>query len=164
MGGAAIGAGEVVVAASAGTLADKVTRPLRVVSRGFPVEVAQGGLLEPDSGREFPVVMPATRVAGSVTSRVIVYPTPMASLTEALARLIREPNGCFEQTSSTTFPLVMAQQYFLTHQGVDPALVSRSREVLGARLPTARQLRVREAGLRVVRKGSRARGGSQPTA
>ena len=131
VGDAATGAGEIVVTASAGTHADKVARPLRVVSRGFPVEVAQGGLLAPDSGREFPVVMPATRVAGSVTSRVIVYPTPMASLTEALARLIREPNGCFEQTSSTTYPLVMAQQYFLSHQGVDPALVSRSQEILG---------------------------------
>ncbi|MCA9267306.1 MAG: hypothetical protein KDA41_02495, partial [Planctomycetales bacterium] len=57
---------------------------------------------------------------------------PLASMTEALERLIRDPNGCFEQTSSTTYPLVMAQQYFLSHQGVDPSLVERSSDKLEA--------------------------------
>jgi uncharacterized protein YfaS (alpha-2-macroglobulin family) len=44
--------------------------------------------------------------------------------------LIREPCGCFKQTSSTTYPLVMAQQYFLSHEGVDPSLIERSSAIL----------------------------------
>jgi alpha-2-macroglobulin-like protein len=47
-----------------------------------------------------------------------------------LERLIQEPSGCFEQTSSTCYPLVMAQQYFLTHTGIDPKLVEQSRKHL----------------------------------
>ena len=66
-----------------------------------------------------------------MTARAVVYPTPLANLTEALARLIREPYGCFEQTSSTTYPLVMSQQYFMSHTGVDPDLVQRAGDSLG---------------------------------
>ena len=74
--------------------------------------------------------IPDTVVPGSLTTEAAVYPTPLANMTEALERLVREPSGCFEQTSSTAYPLVMAQQYFLTHQGVDPALIARSDELL----------------------------------
>jgi uncharacterized protein YfaS (alpha-2-macroglobulin family) len=124
------GESEVVIAATAGPYSDTVTRTLRVVPRGFPVEIGEGGMLEPDSALSFTIDIPKTRVPGSVKSALAIYPTPLANLTEALQRLIREPNGCFEQTSSTTYPLVMAQQYFLSHQGVDPKLVERSRALL----------------------------------
>ena len=59
-----------------------------------------------------------------------MYPTPLASMTDALQSLLREPNGCFEQTSSTSYPMVMAQQYFLTHTGIDPAIVEKARDLL----------------------------------
>lgn len=119
-----------VLAAMAQPYSDKVTRKLRVVPRGFPVEVGEGGMLSPDKALSFTITIPATRVPGSVISTIAVYPTPLANLTEALERLIQEPYGCFEQTSSSTYPLVMAQQYFLSHQGVDPKLIERSRELL----------------------------------
>ncbi|MEI3004872.1 MAG: hypothetical protein V8T87_09665 [Victivallales bacterium] len=40
-----------------------------------------------------------------------LYPSPLAGMEEALNALLRQPCGCFEQTSSTTYPLVMAQQH-----------------------------------------------------
>jgi len=124
------GSMDVVLNASAGGYADRVTRPLRVVPRGFPIEVAHGGMLTPDGAVEFSITVPESRTPGSVSSDIAVYPTPLANLTEALERLIREPCGCFEQTSSSTYPLVMAQQYFMSHQGVDPKLVERSKALL----------------------------------
>src|SRR5213594_1110796 len=51
-------------------------------------------------------------------------------MTDALQSLLREPNGCFEQTSSTSYPMVMAQQYFLTHTGIDPAVIAKARDLL----------------------------------
>lgn len=121
-----------VIEVLAAPYADTVTRPLRIVPRGFPVELADGGMLGPESPLRLTVRIPETRVPGSVRSAMTVYPTPLANLTEALERLIRQPHGCFEQTSSTTYPLVMAQQYFMTHHGVDPKLIERSREMLEA--------------------------------
>ncbi len=88
--------------------------------------------MTPTSVASLEIEIPASRVPGSVTARAVVYPTPLASMTEALERLIRDPNGCFEQTSSTTYPLVMAQQYFMSHQGVDTALIEKSGEKLEA--------------------------------
>jgi uncharacterized protein YfaS (alpha-2-macroglobulin family) len=89
-----------------------------------------GGLVGADQTAEHELVFPDDMVPGSLSFRAVVYPTPLANMTEALERLIREPCGCFEQTSSTVYPLVMAQQYFLSHQGVDPSLIERSSNVL----------------------------------
>lgn len=125
-----VGDTDFAIAAAAQSYSDKVTRKLRVVPRGFPVEIGKGGMLGPDSPQRFTITIPKSYIPGSVSSSIAVYPTPLANLTEALERLIREPCGCFEQTSSSTYPLVMAQQYFTTHQGVDPKLVARSRELL----------------------------------
>ena len=119
-----------VVNAQAGPYSDKVTRELKIKPSGFPIELAHGGLIAPDSGVSKEIVIPGTLVAGSVTAKVAVYPTPLANMTEALERLIQEPNGCFEQTSSTCYPLIMAQQYFTSHTGVPPAVIQRSREML----------------------------------
>jgi len=133
--GEATGASDFVLNAAAGPYADNVTRKLNVQPRGFPIEVAFGGMIGPirqaqggpDANLSHDVLIPANLVPGSVTSNMVIYPTPLANLTEALQRLIQEPGGCFEQTSSTCYPLVMAQQYFLTHVGVDPRLIEQSR-------------------------------------
>lgn len=116
--------------ANAGAYSDRIVRKFRVVPRGFPVEICRSGMLQANSTVKLTFDIPASRVAGSVASSIAIYPTPLANLTEALERLIQEPYGCFEQTTSTTYPLVMAQQYFLSHQGVDPKLVERSNELL----------------------------------
>jgi hypothetical protein len=125
-------AGEYDISVGAGSEAygDKVTRKLRVMPRGFPIEFARGGLIGPDGSVSYEIEIPADVVPGSVTSGLALYPTPLANLTQALEALIQSPCGCFEQTSSTTYPLVMAQQYFMSHQGVDPKLIERSRTLL----------------------------------
>ena len=127
--GAQTGEFEIVVHARAGRHSDRVIRTLRVVPAGFPILWSAGGRLEGE-GEIFGITIPKERRIGSFQATATVYPTPLANLTEALAVLMREPHGCFEQTSSTNYPLVMAQQYFLTHSGVDPALVARARKLL----------------------------------
>jgi hypothetical protein len=117
--------------ATAGEFADKVTRKLVVKPRGFPIEFARGGMLGgADKTVSYEIDVPQGVVIGSTKSELALYPTPLANLTQALEALIQSPSGCFEQTSSTTYPLVMAQQYFMSHQGVDPKLVDRSRTLL----------------------------------
>jgi len=124
------GEAELTLSAAAGPYTDKVTRKLSVKPQGFPIEAGFGGLLAPGGTVSHEIVIPGEMVAQSMTAHAVVYPSPLANLNEALARLICEPYGCFEQTSSTTYPLVMAQQYFTTHQGVDPDLVRRASDTL----------------------------------
>lgn len=111
---------------------DRVTRPLKVVPKGFPVEDGLGGMLSATNPFVFDIDIPTTVVTGSQNSKLVLYASPLANLTEALERLIQEPYGCFEQTSSTTYPLIMAQTYFTTHPGVPTATIQRSRDLLDA--------------------------------
>jgi uncharacterized protein YfaS (alpha-2-macroglobulin family) len=128
--GATPGTVNVVVDAKAGDYTDRVTRTLVIKPLGFPTEIAKGGLVNAGGSVVHLIDVPASVVPGSMTTSAALYPTPLANLTEALQRLLQEPNGCFEQTSSTNYPLVMADQYFTTHTGVDPALIARSNDLL----------------------------------
>ena len=112
------------------TFSDKVTRSFVIKPLGFPTEIAKGGLVKAGSKVIHLIQIPDSVVVGSMKTTAALYPTPLANLTEALQRLLQEPNGCFEQTSSTTYPLVMADQYFNSHTGVDPALIAKSNELL----------------------------------
>ncbi len=118
--------------ANTGAYSDKVERKLAVKPKGFPIEAAFAGVLEPNKSVVHTIVIPEALVPGSISSNTAVFPTPLANLTEALERMIQDPNGCFEQTSSTSYPLTMAQQYFLSHTNVDPKLVQASRDKLDA--------------------------------
>lgn len=123
-----VGLSELIVTASSGTFTDNVTRSVPVKPLGFPVTLNLGGLLEGKASHT--VTIPKSLTEGGMAARATVYPSPLANLTKALEALIRDPNGCFEQTSSTNYPLVMAMQYFETHSGVDPELKKRCREKL----------------------------------
>ena len=116
----------------AGLYHDSVSRTLDVQPLGFPHESSTGGVLASNSSTSFEFAIPADFVRGSVSSSVSVYPTPLATMTDALQSLIRQPYGCFEQTSSTSYPMVMAQQYFLTHTGIDPTIIAKAKDLLDA--------------------------------
>ena len=118
--------------ASAGAFADTVNRTVSVRPNGFPFQIAFGGLTVANGSVAQTIAIPAGVVPGSLKTTVAVYPTPLANLTKALERLIQDPSGCFEQTSSTSYPLTMAQQYFTSHTGVDPRLIASAQEKLDA--------------------------------
>ncbi len=124
------GKAELVLNADIAGYSDRVTRSIVVKPLGFPVESGFGGLIQEGETVTHEIAIPPSLIGDSLTTRVVIYPTPLASMNQALERLIREPYGCFEQTSSSTYPLVMAQQYFMSHQGVDPSLIQRSSDML----------------------------------
>ena len=113
---------------TAGRYEDDVVRRIQVVPPGFPMEHSFGGILEGVAQHE--VTVPDSVIPGSLTTQVQVYPTPLASMAEALAAMLREPHGCFEQTSSVNYPNVMAMQYMQSHHGVDPAFVKKAAALL----------------------------------
>ena len=122
------GQASVRVQAKAGRHRDDVTRGLEVTPNGFPLEVAFGGKLDADARHTFTV--PDSVIPGSLAIEAQVYPSPLASLEEAVTALLREPCGCFEQTSSSTYPNIMVMQYLTSHTGVAPASVKRAGRLL----------------------------------
>jgi alpha-2-macroglobulin-like protein len=140
------GTADLTISGKAGRYNDTVSRGILVQPKGFPHESAKSGLLEGNRSSSMEFTLPDAIVPGSVSLRAAVYPTPLASMTDALRALIREPYGCFEQTSSTRYPMVMAQQYFLTHQGVDPALIEKTRKLLDVAYARLRGFETRSGG------------------
>lgn len=128
--GAGQGRAEITLEAQAGAHADHVTRTLSVVPAGFPIEIDASGRLDAGSTATHAFRLPAEIAPGSITTSLVFYPSPLATLTEALAALLREPCGCFEQTSSTTYPNIMVLQYLSTHHGADPGITRRARELI----------------------------------
>lgn len=116
--------------ARAAAYSDIVTRQLNVKAKGFPTQLAFGGQLKPNGTVTHTLVIPPDLVLGSLTSQTAVFPSPSGNLTRSLEAMVQEPSGCFEQTSSTTYPMTMALQYFQSHSGVDPKLVADAQDKL----------------------------------
>jgi uncharacterized protein YfaS (alpha-2-macroglobulin family) len=51
--------------------------------------------------------MPET-IASTPYFTAKLFAKPLDSILDALESLVRDPYGCFEQTSSVTYPMVMA--------------------------------------------------------
>ena len=116
------------VAARAGEVADAVERTVEIVPDGQKSElVANGDLHEP---ARLPVVIPADAIDASVTATLKIYPSNFSQLVEGLEGVFRRPSGCFEQTSSTTYPNVLALDYLTRTKKTVPAVEAQARQLI----------------------------------
>ena len=60
------------------------------------------------------VTIPAEAIPGTAKITVKIYPGILSQVVEGLDALLRMPYGCFEQTSSTTYPNVLVLDYLQT--------------------------------------------------
>ncbi len=98
------------VSAQGTTRSDALERTVRVVPDGKAFPQAQSGALAADSALHS-VSYPATAVPGSGALELTVYPAFLSSVVGGMDSMLREPYGCFEQTTSTTWPNVLVQRY-----------------------------------------------------
>ena len=82
---------------------------IEIVPEGQRVETAHSGILrEPAS---VTLRLPKDAIEGSAKAFVKIYPSTFSQLVEGLDSIFHMPYGCFEQTSSTTYPNVLALDY-----------------------------------------------------
>ncbi len=86
-------------------LAETVRRSVTVVPDGFPIEGVASGLLA--KSVTLPLTLPKGWTPGTLHASVVVYPNALAEIQAGLDGLLREPSGCFEQTSSANYPNVL---------------------------------------------------------
>lgn len=124
------GSADVALDLKARGLSDQIKKSIRVVPRGFPIEVAASGTAKRGSGQR-QVIDLAGAMPGSVHASVTMYPSPVAAIASGMDGMIREPGGCFEQASSTNYPNIMILGYLgSTAEGADPKLVTKTKAVL----------------------------------
>src|SRR5262249_11745825 len=107
---------------------DTVERKFAVVPDGFPIVGSKSDLLEKVAQHD--IVLPETWVAETLKCQVQVYPSTLADLQKGLESLLREPCGCFEQTSSSNYPNALILNYLRETDQPKPEIERRARDLL----------------------------------
>jgi hypothetical protein len=91
------------------THADAIRPKIEVIPNGRPIERAWNGALL--QATEIDVTVPEGAVEDSARLLLKIYPSTFSQALEGLESIIKMPSGCFEQTSSSTYPNVLALDY-----------------------------------------------------
>jgi hypothetical protein len=123
-----VGTHEFTVTATGAGVADAVRRQIEVLPGGRRVEAVWNGTLHQSA--EFAVALPEEAIPGSGRLFVKVYPSRFSQVVEGLDAIFRLPSGCFEQTSSTTYPNVLALDYLRRNHKSLPAVEAKARHYI----------------------------------
>src|SRR5262249_52937677 len=109
-------------------LEDTIAARIRVVPEGFPIVGSQSDLLEGAARND--VVLPKTWIPGTLKYQVAFYPSTLADLQKGLEAMLREPGGCFEQTSTSNYPNLLVLNYLKETDQAKPEVARRAQELL----------------------------------
>lgn len=124
------GEGMVALVGTSGPDKDTIARTIKIVPDGFPGIGSVSDVLE--GGRALGTVkLPKDVVPGSLKVRLEMYPTSMADLVNGLDGLLREPYGCFEQTSTNNYPNTLILDYLDRTNQAKPDVSKRAKDLLG---------------------------------
>ncbi len=105
---------------------DAFEQKLKIVPAGFPVALSFAGR-ETSETYKFKI---GETVPGSITANFSAFPSVVTDLVKGIESILREPHGCFEQTSTSSYPNAMVMSYMLEQEEVDPAIMKRAKGLL----------------------------------
>jgi len=94
------------------------------VPEGFPVAGSHSDMLEGSASTK--LVLPETWVKGTLKLQAQVFPSTLADLQKGLEGLLREPHGCFEQTSTSNYPNLLILDYLRESNQAQPEVERRA--------------------------------------
>ena len=104
--------------------ADIVVREIEVVPNGRERNLVFNGRLE--STVRHDVIFPPTAIPDAGKIFVRLYPGPLSQVIEGMDAILRMPGGCFEQTSSSTYPNVLALDYMKRTKKLTPEVHAKA--------------------------------------
>jgi len=104
--------------------ADIVVREIEVVPNGRQQDFIFNGQLESTVSHE--VEFPAAAIPGASKIFVRLYPGPLSQIMEGMDAILRMPGGCFEQTSSSTYPNILAMDYMKRTKKLTPEVHAKA--------------------------------------
>jgi hypothetical protein len=105
---------------------DETTVPVKVESRGFPVQQSFSGR---DLDRTFSLRI-KDALPGSVKVSLTAYPSTVSTILKGISGLLRRPGGCFEQTSMSSYPNAMIMDYLKNSESGDEKVYAQAKELL----------------------------------
>ncbi len=104
--------------------ADIVVREIEVIPNGREQSQVSNGRL--DSTVQQAVSFPPDAIPDASKILVRLYPGPLSQVIEGMDSLLRMPYGCFEQTSSSTYPNVLALDYMKRTKKLTPEVHAKA--------------------------------------
>jgi uncharacterized protein YfaS (alpha-2-macroglobulin family) len=109
---------------------DAVARSVEIVPDGKEFLISRSGRLEGKIAQTIDI--PPQAIEGASKIFVKVYPGMLSQVVEGLDGMLRMPFGCFEQTSSTTYPNVLVLDYMKTSGKITPELQMKAEGFINA--------------------------------
>jgi uncharacterized protein YfaS (alpha-2-macroglobulin family) len=104
--------------------ADIVVREIEIVPNGREQNIVFNGRLE--STVEHQLSFPSDAIPDATKIFVRLYPGPMSQVVEGMDSILHMPSGCFEQTSSSTYPNVLALDYMKRTKKLTPEIHAKA--------------------------------------
>lgn len=111
-------------------MSDAIQKEVRVHPNGKQVNLSYSDRLEAGAPVRQTVFLPAEAIPGTQKLLVKIYPGVLSQVVEGLDSILRMPNGCFEQTSSTTYPNVLVLDYLRATNQVSPEAEMKAEEYI----------------------------------
>lgn len=105
---------------------DAFEQKLKIVPQGFPVNISFSSSA---ATAKYDLVI-SKPVTGSISASFTAFPNVVTDLVKGIESILREPYGCFEQTSTSSYPNAMVMSYMKEQNDIDPALMKRATDLL----------------------------------
>jgi uncharacterized protein YfaS (alpha-2-macroglobulin family) len=103
---------------------DVVVREIEVIPNGREENLVFNGRLE--TSAEHDLKFPAASIPDATSVFVRLYPGPLSQVIEGMDSILSMPGGCFEQTSSSTYPNVLALDYMKRTKKLTPEVHAKA--------------------------------------
>lgn len=125
-----VGMGRLTVTAKGTRFSDAVRREVRIEADGFPVTKTESGMVT--SAVEMTVDVPEGAIEAASVTQLKLYPGMFSQVVDGLENMLHMPSGCFEQTSSTTYPNILVLRYLRDTKKSKPELEATALRYLQA--------------------------------
>jgi uncharacterized protein YfaS (alpha-2-macroglobulin family) len=111
-------------------MSDAIQKEVQVFPDGKQISFTQSDRLTAGAPIRQAIDIPPEAIPGTPTLQVKIYPGILSQVVEGLDSILRMPYGCFEQTSSTTYPNVLVLDYLKATNQASPEAQMKAEEYI----------------------------------
>ncbi len=111
-------------------MSDAIQKGVRVFPNGKQFFFTHSDRLTPGTPVTRQAAFPEAAIPGAKTLTVKIYPGVASQVVEGLDSILQMPNGCFEQTSSTTYPNVLVLDYLRATNQASPEVQFKAEDYI----------------------------------
>ena len=118
------------VTATGSKMSDAIQKDVQVYPNGKQITFSQSDRLQAGTPVSQSVNIPNDAIAGTQKLLVKIYPGMFSQVVEGMDSILQMPYGCFEQTSSTTYPNVLVLDYLKSTNQAAPEVQMKAEQYI----------------------------------